>query len=113
MGSITSSVTRASVELASHRVLLARDAQLKRAPTFVGDVTGSFMLCRDGGRPTVFIEDLHDTLRHVMASPAAAWADGTVDLSHKNHPGPDVSLSVLPDASDAIAALEDCDLYLV
>ena len=70
------------------------------------------MLCRGGERLTALIEDLHDTLRHFTANPAAALADGTVDVSHKNHPVLDVRLSVLPDASDTIAVLEDCDLYL-
>ena len=46
MSSITSSVTRASVELVSHRVLPTGDAQLKRALTFAGEVTDIFLLCR-------------------------------------------------------------------
>ena len=113
MGLITSSVTRGCIELVGHRVLLERGAQLRRAIVCVGGVTSRFMLCRDDERLTPLIEELHDALRHFAASPTVALADGTVDLSHKNHPVPVVSLSVLPEASDAIAALEDCDLYLV
>ena len=95
MDLIASSVTRGSIEIARHRVLLSRDAQLRRALTCTSVVTDSFMLRRDGGRLTALIEYLHGTLRHFTASPAVTFADGTVNLSHKNHPVPVVISSVL------------------
>jgi hypothetical protein len=44
---------------------------------------------------------------------AAALADGTTILTHKNHPVPGVASSVPPDASEATTMLEDCHFHFV
>jgi len=44
---------------------------------------------------------------------AAALADGTTILTHKNHPVPGVASSVPPDASETTTMLEDCHFHPV